>query len=93
MLHDFEHTTKIESDKADKDRKDAASAFLAESSSSKQDALDIYSAVTKIAGETEEVQPSPDHKHNSYQDSDHNGTLKHLFSFASIYKPISASSK
>ena len=54
MLNYFERTAKIESDKAEKDRKDLASKFLSELASIKQDYIDAYSSATKIASETEE---------------------------------------
>ena len=55
MLHDFDCATKIELDKAEQDRKDTASVFLAELVSIKQDALETCEAATNISGGTEDT--------------------------------------
>ena len=93
VLQDFEHVQKMESAKVEQDRKDTASAFVAELASIKEDALKSYSSTTVIGSSIEKAQPSAKSAPRSYQNQDPTCTSKGLFSFASLDKPVPASSK
>ena len=68
VLQDFECVSKMESAKVEQDRKDTASAFVAELASIKQDALDAYSAATEISSGIEKAQLSADSAPSRHQD-------------------------
>ena len=93
-VHDvFEYVSKMESSKVEQDRKDTASEFVSELASIKQDSLKTYYSKTVIASGIEKPQPSANIAPRIYHDQDLTCTSKGLFSFASLDKPVPASSK
>ena len=83
----------MDSEKVEQDRRDTSSTFISEIASIKKDALESYSAATKIYVETEDAQPSVDETHNNLPCQELQDVSKLLFQFASLEKLSSSTSK
>ena len=93
MMQDLEYTSALKLEKAQEDLKLTSSEFLTELQAMKHDALDAYTAATKINIKTEDDLQSPECIESSPHGLNLDSEQKLLFPFASIDKPRSASSK
>ena len=93
ILRDYELVASKKSEKAEKDRKETASAVLAELALMKQGARAAYAAATTDDDKNEDEAPSPKRVASDSIGLNPDSQPTRLFPFSSIDKPMSMSSK